>query len=166
LKAALEDDQVKNCQNHGHAGLVAVLGLTVANAFAVSAMAADSGWLGASGSRTFINSLRSGNEFAVSAECRNASTSKTAFKPEIRIVSGPNSQKKDWAIVASDYPYQPGASPAEWGNWSKVSGNVLIKPGSGGKFYCAVYHHKKAGTYSRTAPPLSRKTAGGYSTIR
>lgn len=75
-------------------------------------------------------------------------------------------QQENWAIVASEYPYQPGASPAEWSNWSKVSGNVLTKPGSGARFYCAAYHHKKAGTYSRRAPPISYKTAGGYSTLR
>ena len=143
----------------------AAVGLAAPLCAAQLAVAADSGWIGSSSARTFIKSLRSGAEFAVSVECRNGSSNKSAFKPEIRIVSGPNSQKKNWAVVASDYLFQLGASPAEWANWSKVSGNVLAKPGSGGKFYCSAFHHKKAGTYSRTAPPLSRKTAQGFVTI-
>ncbi len=129
-----------------------------------SAYAGDSGWVGTSRLVSISRGARAKSEIPVSLDCRNASANPRALKLEIRVVTAPNADKRDWVFFTADLNYQPGESPADWKNWKKVSGKALKTP-SGKTVYCSLFHNNSAGTAGRTAPPISVRTSVGFRTL-
>lgn len=128
------------------------------------AMAADSGWKPVSGMAGYERSLRTSGDLPVSLECRNASSYKGAFKPEFRVTTAHNPQNRNWAFFAMDQAYEPGEKPADGAHWKKMAGNVLSRGTSGNRLHCALFHHKEAGSFTRSSPPIWRKVNFGYVT--
>ena len=145
---------------------IAIVLAVVAMLAPVTADAADSGWVSAHNVKSISRTARAKSEIPVSIECRNGSANKAALKLEIRVTTKPNSQKRNWTLFTADLDYRPGASPAEWSNWKKVSGGTVRAPGSGKAVRCSLYHHKSTGTVSDGTPPISAKTSGGIRTLR
>ena len=131
-----------------------------------SAHAGDSGWVSANQIGSIARTARGKGDIPVSIDCRNGSANPAAFKLQVRVVTKPNGEKRNWSMFAADLDYHPGRMPNEWGNWRKVSGKVLKTPGSGKAIRCSLYYHKSAGTVSDGTPPISAKTTGGIRTLR
>jgi len=129
---------------------------------AAGAAAADSGWVGANQLTGISRTARSTGQIPVLFECRNTSSNRAVLKPEIRVVTQPNGDKRAWSFFATNEDFKPGR-PDEWGNWKKVDGNVLaVSGGSGTKLYCSLFHHRQSGTATNQSPPISIKTRTGW----
>ncbi len=144
----------------------ALIAISLGVSLATPSFAGDSGWVSYRNVKSISRTARAKSEIPVSVKCRNGSANKAALKLEIRVTTKPNSQKRNWALFTADLDYRPGASPAEWSNWKKVSGGVVKAPGSGKAVQCSLYHHKSTGTVSDGSPPISAKTSSGFRTLR
>jgi hypothetical protein len=142
------------------AAVAAIAFFLALNSGAYLATAADSGWVSVQQVSAISRTARAKGEIPVSIQCRNASAKPGVTKPEMRVVTAPNADKRNWVFYTADHEYQPGAGPAEWTKWKKVSGNVL-KTGSGLPLHCSLYHNKQAGSVDSRPPPISRRTGLG-----
>ena len=139
------------------------LGIVATGFFIVApAQASDSGWVSFKRLISISRTARAKSEIPVSMKCRNGSSNRALLKLEIRVVTKPNRDKRNWIIFTADRQYRPGANPSEWNNWRKVSGGVVKRSGSGITAYCFLYYHKSAGSFTMASPPISIKTGGGF----
>jgi hypothetical protein len=123
--------------------------LRLASFLAASAMmlanacAQEGQWLSASAASGYVKSVKNSGRIVTSVDCRNTSSVKSVFKPEVKIVSAANPQNRDWQLFLyqGNMDYQPGP-PNQWNQWRRVVNKVLAGGGGGTQYHCSLFHKK------------------------
>jgi hypothetical protein len=115
----------------------------ICSLFVGGASAQEGQWLSASAASAYAKSVRNAGKIVASVDCRNTSAVKAVFKPEIKIVSAANPQKRDWQLFLyqGNMDYQPGP-PNQWNQWRRVVNKVLAGGGGGTQYHCSLFHKK------------------------
>ena len=123
--------------------------------------AGDSGWKSLRELRGIARSARARNEIPVSMDCKPGPGGAFAPKQVMRIVTKPNTEKRNWVIFATAQAFRPGESPSQWNDWRLVSSKKVSDPFT----VCYLYHHKKPNTLTSGSPPLSKRTSSGWVSV-
>lgn len=102
------------------------------------------------------------NLLDLTPEGRDGSSGSAIVRPQIRIVSRPNTDNRNFSFFVTIYEFRAGA-PGDTQTWKRINNVRLKSKGGGGRdYYCSLYHHRRANTVSQGSPPIWRKTGSIY----
>ncbi len=130
-----------------HAGKLRNIALALAAAGTLmlaavaTAWSAEGDWIGPLEAKRAITQAKAQGRIVTTFRCRPAQKLKMLRSMEVRIVTAPNPQKREWETYINRGPlnFRPGP-PSEWNQWRRVSQDDV--PGTGTMTRCVLFHKK------------------------